>query len=202
MRLNGRLMATVAFLAVMGAGVDAAAQARVTGEITDEWGNGLPGVLVTAERDGGGAPVTTETDDNGEFFMIGLSSAQYNITFTRDGYQGIRTPALVRMRDNQPINLELEALPTGSRLRGEQEFQAAGGTPWMKFNEEGFFEFEDADGEEGMGTYGIVEQDALLVVREYDGDDDKFSIVEPVVVSFSSDQFTSFTWDGVELTKQ
>ena len=202
MRLNGRLMAAVAFLAVMGAGIDAAAQARVTGEITDEWGNGLPGVLVTAERDGGGAPVTTETDDNGEFFMIGLSSAQYNITFTRDGYQGIRTPALIRMRDNQPINLELEALPTGGRLRGEQEFQATGGTPWMKFNEEGFFEFEDADGEEGMGTYGIVEQDALLVVREYDGDDDKFSIVAPVVVSFSSDQFTSFTWDGVELTKQ
>ena len=72
----------------------------------------------------------------------------------------------------------------------------------MKFNEEGIFEFEDADGEEGMGTYGIVEQDALLVVREYDGDDDRYSIVEPVVVSFSSDQFTSFTWDGVELTKQ
>ncbi len=202
MRRNGRLAMMAALLATTLTAAHANAQARVTGEVTDEWGNGIPGVLVSAQRDGGGAPVTTTTEDNGEFFMIGLSSAEYNITFTRDGYQGIRMPVLVRTTGNRPIELELEVTPTGGRLRGEQEFRAEGGSPWMTFREEGTFEFEDADGEEGMGTYGVVELDALLVVREYEGDDDRYSIGEPVVVTFNSDQFTSFTWDGVELTKQ
>ena len=197
-----RLVVAVAFGVAACVAVDAAAQVRVNGTITDAWGNGLPGVQVMAEREGGGSPVTTTTDDDGEFFMIGLTSARYDITFLRDGYQGVRTPAEIRMRDNQPIDLELEVLPSGSRLRGEQEFQAEGGTPRITFTEDGFFEFEDAEGEEGMGTYAIAEQDALLVVREYDGDDDKYSIVEPVVISFSSDQFTSFDWDGVTLSKQ
>ena len=201
MRISAGIVAAAFGVAVCVA-VDAAAQARVNGNVTDEWGNGLPGVQITAEREGGGSAVTGTTEDDGEFFMIGLSSARYNITFLLDGYQGIRMGAEVRSRDNSPIELELEVLPSGSRLRGEQEFQADGGTPRITFTEEGFFEFEDAEGEEGMGTYGIVETDALLVVREYDGDDDKYSVAEPVVISFSSDQFTSFDWDGATLTKQ
>ncbi len=203
MRISARLVMAVVFGVTASVAVDAGAQIRINGKVTDTWGNGLPGVQITAERErGGGSAVTTTTEDDGEFFMMVLTSANYEITFLRDGYQGILTPADIRMRDNRPIELELEALPSGSRLRGEQEFQAEGGTPRITFNEDGFFEFEDAEGEEGMGTYGIVEQDALLVVREYDGDDDKYSIGEPVVISFSSDQFTSFDWDGVSLTKQ
>ena len=63
-------------------------------------------------------------------------------------------------------------------------------------------EFEDAEGEEGEGTYGVVELNALLVVRDYDGDDDKYSISDPVVVTFANDLFTSLTWEGATLRKQ
>ena len=55
----------------------------------------------------------------------------------------------------------------GGRLRGEQEFEGEGGSPKITFKEDGVFEFEDAEGEEGEGTYGVVELNALLVVRDY-----------------------------------
>ena len=41
-----------------------------------------------------------------------------------------------------------------------------------------------------------------MIVRDYDGDDDKYSVVEPVVVPFSTDQFNDLTWEGLTLTRQ
>ena len=202
MQLRSALMVMTTLATVVLVTNDAMGQARVSGTITDEWGNGIEGVQVTAERQGGGSPSSATTDEDGEFMMLGLSSSMYEFTFLIDGYQGIRTAGDVRMNNNRPIDIELEALPSGSRMRGEQEFEAAGGSPTIKFKEDGMFEFEDADGEEGEGTYGIVELSALLVVRECAGADDKYSIAQPVVVTFASDQFTSLTWDGATLNKK
>ena len=59
----------------------------------------------------------------------------------------------------------------------------------------------DAEGE-GQGTYGIVELTAVMVVRDYDGPDDKYSIAEPVVVTFPTDQYLSLTWGDATLPKK
>ena len=205
MRLRSALMLIAGVAMVVLATNDAmgqAREARVRGKITDEWGNGLEGVQITADSAADGHARSASTDDKGEYTMVGLSSVMYEFAFTLDGYQGIRTAADIHGTFyNRPIDIELEALPSGGRLRGEQEFDADGGSPKIKFKEDGIFEFEDADGEEGEGTYGIVELSALLVVRDYDGDNDKYSVTQPVVVTFASDQFTSLTWDGVTLNR-
>ena len=99
------------------------------------------------------------------------------------------------------MNFELSALPTGARFRERTEFEAEGGTPRFRFEEDGTFEFEDVDGE-GEGTYGIVELNAILIVRDYDGPDDKFSVDTPVVVEFADQQFSSLTHDGMQLPKK
>ena len=52
------------------------------------------------------------------------------------------------------------------------------------------------------GLRGIVELAAVLIVRDYDGPDDKFTITTPVVVEFGDALFTSLTYDGVRLAKK
>jgi len=181
---------------------DARGQGRVQGEVTDKWGNGLGEVQIAVERTDGGGSYSATTEDDGEYIILGLQSGSYEITFTLDGYQGVRVAENVRSTPGPRLDVELEALPSGGRLRGEQEFEAEGGSPKIKFKEDGIFEFEDAEGEEGEGTYGVVELSALLVVRDYDGDDDKYSVSDPVVVTFANDLFTSLTWEGATLRKQ
>ena len=202
MRTNTTFVGVVVvFLAIF---VATEAFAQVSGKVTDEWENALPSVAVTIEReDGGREPIVETTDDDGEFFLR-LDSGRYTFTFVIDGYQPIRTGANIRqLSRNSPIEVELEYLgSTGGRLRGDQDFEAEGGSPKITFKEDGTFEFEDAEGEEGEGHYGIVEQAAHLIVRDYDGDDDKYSVVEPVVVPFSTDQFNDLTWEGLTLTRQ
>ena len=182
---------------------DAGAQGRTMGEVTDEWGNGLEGASVVAEPDGatGGVQDTT-TDDDGEFLFVGLARGRWSFTATMDGYQGLRQITNIsQLNSNRPIEFELPVLASGGRFRERTEFEAEGGLPKFRFEEDGAFEFEDADGE-GEGTYGIVEESAVLVVRDYDGPDDKFSVATPVIVQFGDSMFTSLTHDGMELPKK
>ena len=194
---------------VLSVAVGAAAQSVTRGQITDEWDNPLEGVTVLAEPPEAGttgaagtrAAQTTTTDDNGRFQFVGLASAEWSFTVTLDGYQGLRAMARVSQSNNRPVDFEMPARPSGGAFRERTEFEAEGGIPKFRFEADQTFEFEDADGE-AEGTYGIVDLTAILIVRDYDGPDDKFAIATPVVVEFSNDLFTSLTHDGVELMKQ
>ena len=187
---------------VLGVAASAGAQGRAGGEVTDKWDNPLEGATVLAEPTRSGGPQTTTTDDNGRFQFVGLSTGDWTFTATLDGYQGVQQVAPVSQLGNpRPINFELSVLASGSRFRERTEFEAEGGTPRFRFEEDGTFEFEDADGE-GEGTYGIVELAAILIVRDYDGPDDKFTLTTPVVVEFADQLFSSMTHGGVQLPKK
>lgn len=189
-------LVTIGF--VLSVAASAGAQIRTRGEVTDEWDNPLEGVTVLAERTASGLQQTDTTDEDGRFLFVGLASGEWSFTATLDGYQGVRRVAPIRrMTDNRPVNFELEAVPAGGAFGERTEFEAEGGTPLFRFEQDGTFEFEDADGE-GEGTYAIVEQAGILIVRDYDGPDDKFNIKTPVVVEFGN-QMTSMTHDGVQL---
>ena len=184
------------------ASADLNAQGRLRGEVTDEWGNGLEGVQVILSN--ARSSRETTTDDDGDFQFNGLSGGEFTIEFQAEGYRGARSPITIRgggVARNRPVEIELGVLPLGSRFREETRFEAEGGTPRIAFDAEGTFEFEDANGE-GKGTYGIDALSAVLVVRDYDGPDDAYSVTEPVVVTFANGQFTSLTWGGAMLTKR
>ena len=190
------------------AAASASAQSIARGKITDKWNNPIPNVRISAvpvDENSIAPPKESTTNDSGEY-VIQLTAEDYAVTYQGAGYQGIR----VRINPHSRLgcgasivteNFELEALPPGGRLRGNQDFEAEGGIPKVEFDEDGTFEFEDAQGE-GEGTYGVIEQNAYLVVRDYDGPDDKYTIVAPITVTFSSDQFTSFDWDDTTLMKK
>ena len=192
-------MAVVSLAALMT--VDVLAQGRIRGQVTDEWGNALEGVSVIAQRASGGTPQEETTDGDGIFQFINLTG-EHTFEFRLAGYQPLRTRADVRrLANNRPIDMELPVTSTGSRFRDDTEFEAEGGIPNIKFDTDGEFEFEDADGE-GEGTYGINDLNCVMVVRDYDGPDDRYSVSEPVVVTFANEQFTGLTWGEATLAKK
>ncbi len=175
------------------------AQGRVRGQVTDEYDNPIPGATIAAEASG--AASTTTTDDNGRFQFLGLSG-EYTFTATAPGYEGIRTTATIRqLGDNRPIDFELRVAASGWRFRSETTFVSDPPGTTISLDEDGTFDFEDAEGE-GEGTYGIQGTNAELVVRRYDGPDDKFSIAEPITIQFDDDRFTSFMMGDQKLVKQ
>ena len=177
------------------------AQGRVRGQVTDEYDNPIPSATIVAEASRAGAASTTTTDGNGRFQFLGLSG-EYTFTATAPAYVGIRTTATItQLGDNRPINFELPVAASGGRFRSETTFVSDPPGITISFDEDGTFEFEDAEGE-GEGTYGIQGMNAELVVRRYDGPDDKFSLAEPITIQFADDQFTSFMMGDQKLVKE
>ena len=209
-----RWMARIVVLGLVGAGVIAGAfvanaeaqtMARVRGEVSDEWGNAIEGAQVIGRREGAD-PRTTDTNDDGRFNLTNLPSGDYVLEFHAAGYTPTGVAMYLDQRDarqpQRPLQIELVASPPGSRLRDDVEFESADGRLKLELKGDGKFEFEDADGEEGEGTYGIVELEAQLTVRDYDGDDDKYSISQPIVLTFDNNLFRGLTWDGVALAQK
>ena len=169
-----------------------AQDARMTGTVFDEWENPIEGATVRAEGTEGGAPGSATTGANGEFLIEGLDSESYNFTFRAAGYQGVRQSG-TRVRTgavNRPLTAELSVLQRGVSFEDETTFVSDPPGTTINFDDDGTFEIEDADGE-GHGTYGIEQTTATLVVREHDADD-KFSISDPLIAEFSSEDLTNF----------
>ena len=188
----------VAVLSLMMMVSPSLAQSRVRGQVTDEYDNPIPGVAIVAE---GSGVASAATDDNGRFQFLGLSG-EYTFTATAPGYVGIRTTASIRqLGDNRPINFELRVAASGQRFRSETTFVSDPPGITISFGEDGTFELEDAEGE-GEGTYTIQDTNGELVVRKYDGPDDKFSLAEPVTIQFADEQLTSFMMGDQKLVKE
>ena len=173
------------------------AQGRVRGQVTDEYDNPIPGATIVAE--GSGSASNAPTDDNGRFLFLGLSG-ELTFTATAPGYVSIFTTRTVRY-ENRPLDFELPAAASGQRFRSEMTYVSDPPGTTISFDEDGTFEFEDAEGE-GEGTYGMQGLNGVLVVRKYDGPDDKFSIAEPVIIQFADEPLTSFMMGDQKLVKQ
>ena len=175
------------------------AQGRLRGQVTDVYDNPIPGATIVAE--GRRSASNATTDNNGRFVFLGLSG-EITFTVTAPGYVSIFTTTTIRqLGDSRPINFELPAAASGQRFGSDTTFVSDPPGTTITFDDDGSFEFEDAEGE-GEGTYGIQGTNAELVVRKYDGPDDKFSIAEPITIQFADDRFTSFMMGDQKLVKQ
>lgn len=191
-------------LCVLVTAVTASAQGNFRGTFTDQWDNPIVGALVVMLPGENTAAARTETttEGDGSFQFLNMASGEWVLEVEAEGYYPISAPVPIRRAtNNRPVQIELEALPPGGWFGDDLEFESEGGTPSLKFDNEGRFEFEDAEGE-GEGTYGIVDLAAVMVVRDYDGPDDKYSLTEAVTVTFSSSEFSSLTWGADTLAKK
>ena len=173
------------------------AQGRVRGQVTDEYDNPIPGATVAAE--GSGSASNATTDDNGRYLFLGLSG-ELTFTVTAPGYVSIFTTRTVRF-ENRPLDFELPAAASGQRFRSETTYVSDPPGTTVSFDEDGNFKFEDSEGD-GEGTYGMQGLNGELVVRKYDGPDDKFSIADPITIQFADEPLTSFMLGDQKLVKQ
>ena len=108
-----RLLPAVAALLLFAAPA-LAQRGAIRGKITDPDGNPLEGVRISIVLlDGGGRPVTLETNARGEFTRAGLRVQNYRVSFELDGYEPLQAMVQVSDGDQARINEVLEPLPEG-----------------------------------------------------------------------------------------
>jgi hypothetical protein len=83
-------------------------RATVSGTITDDTGAPIPGVTVTATREGGEAEVAV-SEGNGEFRITGLTPGAYKLEAVLDGFQTISKD--VKLVTDQSVNLAFKMVP-------------------------------------------------------------------------------------------
>ena len=114
---RGRFAAALllALAAPLAAAVPAAAQRGVLrGTLTDPDGNPVPGVQVSIVlADGGGRPLTVETNDSGQFTRAALRVGMYRVTMERDGWEPLQAIVNISSGSQAFIEETFRPLPEG-----------------------------------------------------------------------------------------
>jgi len=114
---RGRFAAALllALAALLAAAVPAAAQRGVLrGTLIDPDGNPVPGVQVSIVlADGGGRPLTVETNDSGQFTRAALRVGMYRVTMERDGWEPLQAIVNISSGSQAFIEETFRPLPEG-----------------------------------------------------------------------------------------
>ncbi|HEX6177818.1 MAG TPA: carboxypeptidase regulatory-like domain-containing protein, partial [Thermoanaerobaculia bacterium] len=90
------------------AAAQVAASARISGTVKDNSGAALPGVAVTATREGSASPEVAYTGMEGEFSIEGLAPGMHKLEIALDGFQTIaRDVKIVTTGDTVTVAVEL-----------------------------------------------------------------------------------------------
>lgn len=68
---------------------------RITGTVTDPQGSPVSGATVTIVREGTGAPLTTQTSDNGQYTFDLIQAGSYQVTVEKAGFNKFVSPGNV-----------------------------------------------------------------------------------------------------------
>jgi tetratricopeptide (TPR) repeat protein len=114
-RRRGLVLCTV--LATLAFALPAAAQGLVQGTVTDAQGQPVDGAAVTIEQEGTNRHFDMKTDKKGGFMQIGLASASYKITATKDKLTASQT---VRVSQGRPASARLVLGAPGAAASGAE----------------------------------------------------------------------------------
>ena len=118
------LLAAAAHLAPAASAL--AQRGGLRGALTDPDGQPIPGVRVSIVlADGGGRPVTVETNEEGRFTRAGLQVGMYRVTMERDGWEPLQAIVNISTGSQSFIEETLHPLPEG--VLSPQEAQIATG---------------------------------------------------------------------------
>jgi tetratricopeptide (TPR) repeat protein len=134
--MSSRRRLEIVALAVLVVGLTFAGQASaqnmgvLTGRVLDEAGNPIVGASITAENPRATGTKTAETNENGEFTLVGMRGGQWSLTFEADGYlpaQARTQVAGLSGERNRPLTVQLVAgiaAPPGMEGVGTEEIKA------------------------------------------------------------------------------
>ena len=104
----GLALMTIAFPAILAA-QEGLGRGRVNGDVRDESGTGIEGVLVTARIQGGGAQFESKTDKKGHFAVAGLGTGVWRFTASKEGYiTAVKSHEVHQLRRNESVEIVLK----------------------------------------------------------------------------------------------
>jgi tetratricopeptide (TPR) repeat protein len=112
---RGLVLCTV--LATLAFALPAAAQGLVQGTVVDTQGQPVEGAAITIEQEGTNRHFDMKTDKKGGFMQIGLASAGYKITATKDKLTASQT---VRVSQGRPATAKLVLGATAAAASGAE----------------------------------------------------------------------------------
>ena len=144
-RGGGRaFIATLCLVLVATAAVAQLGRGRMQGTVTDEEGNPLAGVKITAHNPEV-TPSTLEstTDERGRWAIMGFTSATWQFAFELDGYLLLQMSARVQMLSkNADMDVELTSATPEAAAMATGVGEGGGGLANMELFEEGEAAFE------------------------------------------------------------
>lgn len=107
-RIVARLFCFAVLLGVLSLGTAVAQQTSVIyGTVTDQNGDPLPGVVVTAESASMQGERTTVTRENGEYLFRLLPPGEYVLTATMPGFKTAKVSTSVGLGQNDRVNITM-----------------------------------------------------------------------------------------------
>jgi tetratricopeptide (TPR) repeat protein len=95
---------------------------RISGEVVDEAGAGIPGVAVTAQIVPGTTTLESRTDKKGHFAVAGLGSGTWRVSAAKEGYVSAYTELPVsQLKTNPPIKLTMKRVAAAAAPSGADE---------------------------------------------------------------------------------
>lgn len=137
-------IATICLVLVATAAVAQLGRGRMQGTVTDQEGNPLAGVKVTAHNpDVTPSTLESATDENGRWAIMGFTSDQWQFTFALDGYLPLEINARVQMLSKNPdMDVELTSATPEAVAVAAGVGESGGELANMELFEEGEAAFE------------------------------------------------------------
>ena len=118
------VLSTVLVLACLASALPAQenlGRGRISGNVVDETGVGVPGALVVAQSLQGSARLEGKTDKKGHFAVGGLGSGTWRVTASKDGYVSAYMEMPVsQLKTNPQITLTLKSVSSVAAQSAEE----------------------------------------------------------------------------------
>jgi tetratricopeptide (TPR) repeat protein len=118
--IAGLALMTIAFPAILAA-QEGLGRGRVSGDVRDESGAGIAGVLVVAQIQGGDAQFESKTDKKGHFAVAGLGTGVWRFTASKEGFvTAVKSHEVHQLRANEPLAIVLKKASAVEALQSDK----------------------------------------------------------------------------------
>ncbi len=116
----GLALMTIAFPAILAA-QEGLGRGRVTGNVKDESGVAIMGVIIVAQIQGGDAQFESKTDKKGRFAIAGLGTGIWRFTATKEGFvTAVKSHQVHQLRVNDPVEIVLKKATSVENLQSDK----------------------------------------------------------------------------------
>ncbi len=94
---------------------------RISGDVRDESGAGIPGVQIVAQIQGGDVQFESKTDKKGHFAVAGLGTGVWKFTASKEGFvTAVKSHEVHQLRTNEPVAIVMKKATSVEALQSDR----------------------------------------------------------------------------------